>query len=188
MTTASRVARVKTAFWFASLASVSLVACGNLTSSPEDPPDTSPGGDASTVQAGTAQRGGSTSGAGGTSGGVTLVMTTAGTASSNTPLHPGTAGEGGQPDYPAVSLCIYPEDLPESWEAGGGGGGGEGGGGGIDGAEASGSGRDCVVGVLGEFRYMDCRYQLLGETAFNVDPFVGGHSGCCYAAKLIACK
>lgn len=182
MTTASGVARVKTAFWFASVASVSLVACGNLTSSPEDPPDTSPGGDSSTVQAGTAQRGGSTSGAGGTSGGVTLVMTTAGTASSNTPLHSGTAGEGGQPDYPAtVNLCIYPEDIPESWRAGDGGGGG-------DGAEASGSGRDCVVGVLGEFSYMDCRYQLLYETAFNVDPFVGGHSGCCYAAQLIACN
>jgi hypothetical protein len=189
MTTASGVARVKTAFWFASLASVSLVACGNLTSSPEDPPDTSPGGDSSTVQAGAAQRGGSTSGGGGTSGGVTLVMTTAGTASSNTPLHPGTAGEGGQPDYPAVSLCIYPEDIPESWEAKGEGGeGGGGGGDGSNGAEASGSGRDCVVGVLGEFSYMDCRYDLLRPEAYNVDPFVGGHSHCCYAARLIACK
>jgi hypothetical protein len=184
MTTPSGAARVKTAFWFASLAGVSLVACGNLTSSPEDSPDTSPGGDSSAVQAGTTQHGGSTSGAGGTSGGITLVMTTAGAASSNTPLDSGTAGEGGQPDYPAtVSLCIYPEDIPESWKAGGGAGGG-----GSDEAEASGSGRDCVVGVLGEFSYMDCHYQLLYETAFNVDPFVGGHSGCCYAAKLIACN
>lgn len=175
MTTRSGVARVKTAFWFAAAASVSLVACGDLTRSPQDPPDTSLGGDSSTVPAGTTASGGSSSSSGGTSGGVTLVMTMAGTTSSNTPLDPGTAGEGGQPDYPAtVNLCIYPADIPESWEAGG--------------AEASGSGSDCVVGVLGEFNYMDCRYQLLRETAFNVDVFGGGHSHCCYAAKLIACE
>jgi hypothetical protein len=191
MTTASGVTRVKTALWFATFLGAALVACGNLTSTPQDPPDTSPGGDSSTVQAGTTQRGGSTSGAGGTSGGITLVMTTAGTTNSNVPLHSGTAGEGGQPDYPAVSLCIYPEDIPESWGAGGGGGGGgdgSDGSDGSDGAEASGSGRDCVIGVLGEFSYMDCRYDLLRPEAFNVDPFVGGHSHCCYAARLIACK
>lgn len=176
MTTASGVARAKTAFWFASLASVSLVACGDLTRSPQDPPDARPGGDSSTVQAGTTAGGGSSSSSGGTSGGVTLVMTTAGTAGSNTPLHPGTAGEGGQPDYPAVvNLCIYPEDIPENWGQGG-----------ADGAEAN--ERGCVTGVVGDFSYMGCLYDLLSPGAFDVDPFVGGHSHCCYAAKLIACK
>jgi hypothetical protein len=172
---------VKITVWFPSLVGVVLVACGNLTSSPQDPPDNSPDEHSTAVQAGATHSGGSTGSSGGSSGGIALVMPTAGTTSSNTPLLPGTAGEGGQPEYPAtVNLCIYPEDIPENWGAGGAGG--------ADGAEASGSGRDCVVGVLGEFSYMGCHYQLLSETAFNVDPFVGGHSHCCYAAKLIACK
>jgi hypothetical protein len=42
--------------------------------------------------------------------------------------------------------------------------------------------------VLGELSYMGCHYELLNETPFDVDPFVGGHSHCCYAARLIACQ
>ena len=179
MTTTSRVTRAKTAFWFASFLGIVLVACGSLTGSPHDPPDTSPGGDSSTVQAGTTHGGASTSSSGGTSGasgGITVVMTTAGTTSSDTPLGPGTAGEGGQPDYPAVvRLCIYPEDIPEHWGQGGDGG-------------AETDQRGCVVGAVGDFNFMGCLYDLLSPTPFNVDPFVGGHSGCCYAAKLIACQ
>jgi hypothetical protein len=176
MTTASRTTHVKTAFWLASFLGIVLLACGNLTSSPDDPPDTSSSGDSSTVQAGTTHGGGSTSSSGGTSGGLTLVMTTAGTPSSNTPLLPGTAGEGGQPDYPAVvGLCIYPEDIPEHW--------GQGGEGGTETGE-----RGCIIGELGNFNYMGCLYDLVSPAPFNVDPFVGGHSHCCYAAKLLACK
>jgi hypothetical protein len=176
MTTASRPTRAKTAFWFATSLGIVLVACGSLTGSPHDPPDTSFGGDSGTVQAGTTHGGGSTTSSGGTSGGITLVMTTAGTASGSTPLPPGTAGEGGQPDYPAVvRLCIDAEDIPEHW-----GQGGEGGGETVE--------RGCVVGAVGDFNFMGCLYDLLSPAAFNVDPFVGGHSGCCYTAKLIACE
>ena len=174
MTTASRVAHANARVWFSGLGFAGLLACGNLTSSPRVPPDTSQGGESNTLQAGAASGAGAPSAAGGTSGGVTLVMTTAGTSSSSTPLHPGTAGEGGQPDYPAVAnLCIYPEDIPENWAAGG---------------AAELNGPDCVVGVLGEFNYMGCRYDLLSVTAFDVDVFLGGHSHCCYAAKLLDCK
>jgi hypothetical protein len=175
MTIASRMTHVKTAFWLASFLAIVLVACGNLTSSPHDAPDTSSSGNSSPVQAGTTHGGGSTSSWGGASGGLTLVMTTAGTTSS-TPLGPGTAGEGGQPDYPAiVRLCIYPEDIPEHW--------GQGGEGGAETGE-----RGCIIGELGNFDYMGCLYDLVSSAPFNVDPFVGGHSHCCYAAKLLACK
>jgi hypothetical protein len=160
-----------------------LVACGNLTSSPGEQRDTAADGGTSAEQAGTTSQGGARSGAGGTSGDITLVMTTGGTTmttggttSSNTPLDPGSAGEGGQPYYPAiVNLCIYPEDIPEHW-----------GGGGVGGAETD--ERGCVVGEVGEFTFMDCRYDLRSPTPFPVDIFVGGHSRCCYAARLISCK
>jgi hypothetical protein len=74
-----------------------------------------------------------------------------------------------------VRLCIYAEDIPEQWGQGG------------EGAAET-DGRGCVVGAVGNFNFMGCIYDLLSPAAFNVDPFVGGHSGCCYTAKLIACE
>jgi hypothetical protein len=183
MTFAARVMRFQSGGPLSVLAGIALVACGNLTSSPGEQRDTAADGGTSAEQAGTTSQGGARSGAGGTSGDITLVMTTGGTTmttggttSSNTPLDPGSAGEGGQPYYPAiVNLCIYPEDIPEHW-----------GGGGVGGAETD--ERGCVVGEVGEFTFMDCRYDLRSPTPFPVDIFVGGHSRCCYAARLISCK
>jgi hypothetical protein len=177
MTTVSHAVRAKAGRSFLALAGLALVACGSLTSSPGDPPDTAADGGTSAEQAGTTSQGGAGSSVGGTSGGVTLVVTTtAGTTSSNTPLQPGGAGEGGQPDYPAiVNLCIYPEDIPDHWGAGGVGG-------------AATDERGCVIGEVGGFNFMGCLYDLLSPTSFPVDVFVGGHSRCCYSARLRACK
>jgi hypothetical protein len=157
-------------------AALALVACGNLTSSPDAAPRANDGGEtADPPTAGKASASGGSPSAGGTSsnatGGVTLVI---GGKPNETPNHPDLGGESGQPDYPAeVMLCIYDEDIPANWGAGG--------------AVDVGIGQ-CALGVLGSFDFMGCQYELLDVTPGDVDPFAGGHSHCCYKSRLIVCK
>ena len=173
MTITHRATRAQPRHGFSSLSGLVLIACGQLSSSPQDPPDTSLGGDASTARAGTAPTSGAGGGAGGTGGGITIVVPVAGSTSSNTPLEGGTSGEGGQPDHPPSMLCLYPEDIPESWSAGG---------------AVSTTFGECAIGELGGFNFMGCYYELLDTMPGDVDPFSGGHSHCCYSAQLLACK
>ena len=87
----------------------------------------------------------------------------------------GALGLGGAPDpdyHGSVDLCLYPAQIPDNWGAAG--------------AAEVGS-ATCVEGVLGRFAFNHCRYELLEPTPFDVDPFIGGHSHCCYASKLIGC-
>ncbi|MEO8904372.1 MAG: hypothetical protein ABI488_18565 [Polyangiaceae bacterium] len=48
-------------------------------------------------------------------------------------------------------------------------------------------GLTCALGQLGQFVFEGCDYELLDATGRDVDPFVGGHSPCCYLSKLIGC-
>ena len=169
--------------WFWSLALALALACGNLSKSPAGGTSADDGGEpnANTSKAGNASGGSPTSSAsGGTSassagnatGGLTL--TTGGTAPDDDEPFTGGWGAGGFTDYPdAAPLCLYPDDIPANWGAGG---------------AADVSGRNCTVGVLGRFTFMNCLYELLEVTPFDVDPFTGGHSHCCYKSRLLTCK
>ena len=170
-------------FW--SLTAVLALACGNLTKSPGTGPDASDGGDpnvdtptagSATALGGTSQNafGGTTNSAGSGTGG--LVLVTGGSSTEpETPFHPdfGGQGAGGQPVYDDASLCIYDEDIPAEW-----------------GPEVvpDGLGGECTVGVLGPFYFKDCPYELLEVTPYDVDPFTGGHSHCCYKSRLLPCR
>lgn len=171
--------------WGLSLAAALALACGNITSSPHPTPDSSDGGDptvgAPTPTAGTVSAfggtspsaGGTTANAGNAAGGVTLVI--AGTAT-ETPSHPdfGGQGAGGQlPDVGAFSLCIYPEDIPSNWGPQ---------------VVTDDHGHECPLGVLGDFSFKSCSYELLDVTPHDVDPFTGGHSHCCYKSRGVYCR
>jgi hypothetical protein len=71
-----------------------------------------------------------------------------------------------------VDLCLFDADIPDNWGAAG--------------AADTGSSA-CAVGVLGRFAFDNCRYELLDTMPFDVDPFVGGHSHCCYRSRLVGC-
>ena len=96
----------------------------------------------------------------------------------------GSGGDGGNPAMPlggtagadetgSVALCLYPDQLPDTWSAAGAG---------------NASSQSCVLGQLGQFVFEGCRYELLELQAFDVDPFLGGHSDCCYLSKLLECS
>ncbi|MEO8905905.1 MAG: hypothetical protein ABI488_25460 [Polyangiaceae bacterium] len=38
----------------------------------------------------------------------------------------------------------------------------------------------CALGQLGQFVFEGCDYELLDAADYNADPYVGGHSPCCY--------
>ena len=171
--------------WVWSITAALALACGNVTS-PRSTPNAEDGGEANVdapsagkanVDAPTAGSlsafGGTASSAASGTGGVTL--NTGGT-STETPSHPdfGGQGAGGElPDVGAFSLCIYPEDIPADW-----------------GPEVvtDGFGHECTVGVLGDFSFKSCAYELLDVTPHDVDPFTGGHSHCCYKSRGVYCR
>ncbi len=143
-----------------------LFACGSTTTSHET--GTNP--DPSNESAGASDRAGA--GAPGNGGGGLQL----GGTGSLLPDSGGALGLGGAEDPGAfhgpVDLCLFDEDIPDSWGAGG--------------AVDSGS-TTCAVGVLGRFAFNHCRYELLETMPFDVDPFAGGHSHCCYRSKLVGC-
>lgn len=169
--------------WLWGIGTLLALACGNVTNAPRTTPSAEDGGEANveTPTAGKANVDAPTSGTasafGGTAssgtGGVTL--NTGGT-STDTPSHPdfGGQGAGGElPDVGAFSLCIYPEDIPADW-----------------GPEVvtDDQGHECTVGVLGNFSFKSCSYELLDVTPHDVDPFTGGHSHCCYKSRGVYCR
>ena len=131
--------------------------------------------------AGSTAAGGSTAGAGVTAGGAGDAPVDGGaggkisepSAGSAAVAPGGGAPSGGaQPEGPGViALCIAPEDAPMAWGAAG----------------AGEYEPGCKQGVLGEFNFGGCRYELVVKNPTNIDPFVGGHSPCCYQSQLIAC-
>jgi hypothetical protein len=79
----------------------------------------------------------------------------------------GSAGELGASG--PVNLCLYPDQIPDNWDAG------------------DASATSCAVGELGQFVFDGCRYELLDVEANDADPFQGGHSHCCYHSTLLGC-
>jgi hypothetical protein len=168
--------------WLWSWAAMLALACGNVTNSPSSTPDLSDGGegnvDAPTAgkTSGDAPSAGSLSAFGGTASGSAGVTLNIGGTSTETPSHPDFGGQGGGvqlPDVGAFSLCIYPEDIPAHW-----------------GPEVvtDDQGHQCTVGVLGNFSFKSCSYELLDVTPHDVDPFTGGHSHCCYKSRGVYCR
>ncbi|HEX2870827.1 MAG TPA: hypothetical protein VHP33_06210 [Polyangiaceae bacterium] len=162
--------------WLWGIGLLLALACGNVTSAPHATASAEDGGEAP-VDAPTGGKanafGGTASGAASGTGGVTLNIS--GT-STDTPFHPdfGGQGAGGElPDVGAFSLCIYPEDIPADW-----------------GPEVvtDDQGHECTVGVLGDFSFKACLYELLDVTPHDVDPFTGGHSHCCYKSRGKYCR
>jgi len=158
---------LRSRLWLLSLSA--LVACGATSRSPGSGTGAEADGGSATQQAGS---GGAASGGNAGSAGLSLGgIVGAGEAESGGELSLGGAADPGAYDGP-VDLCLYPEDIPDDWGAGG---------------AVQENGRTCVVGVLGRFAFNQCRYELLSAMPFDVDPFVGGHSHCCYRSRLIGC-
>ena len=158
--------------WLLGVCSAALFACGATTSSPGSnvEPDSSGSGADSAAVAGSHSSG---SGSGG-SGGPTLQL--GGSAGSVGHNSGGELDLGGAPDPDAyhgpVDLCLYDYEIPADWGAAG--------------ATDVGS-TSCPTGTLGRFAFNHCRYELLNTMPYDKDPFVGGHSHCCYASSLVGC-
>ena len=158
-------------FWFMASCCAALLGCGGRSSDrTQVDPDAAVAGAAGSLAAGGRPGSGGRSGNGGTppayDGGAAGSL-----ASGGTQLTIGGAvGAGGLGGV--VDLCLYPDEIPANWSAPG---------------DAGASGETCPVGQLGEFELEGCRYELLVATAHDVDPFVGGHSRCCYRSRPLAC-
>jgi hypothetical protein len=159
--------------WLPGACFAALLACGSTARSPGTSAEPDSGGSSAgaAVLAGSHSGG---SGSGGSGGGPALLL--GGTAGSVADNSAGELNLGGAPDPDAfhgpVDLCLSDEQIPDNWGAAGA----------MDVGSAS-----CAVGVLGRFAFNRCRYELLDSTPFDVDPFTGGHSHCCYRSSLIGC-
>jgi hypothetical protein len=157
---------LRSRLWLLSL--TALVACGATSRAPgADTGAEADGGSLTQQGGGGAASGGNAGSVGLSLGGVVGV----GETETGGELSLGGAADPGAYDGP-VDLCLYPEEIPDDWGAGG---------------AMQENGRSCAIGVLGRFAFNRCRYELLSAMPFDVDPFVGGHSHCCYRSRLIGC-
>jgi hypothetical protein len=147
--------------------SAALFACGATTSTPGsnvEPASGSSSADSAAVA-------GSSSGS---SGGPALQL--GGSGGSVVLNIGGELDLGGAPDpeayHGSVDLCLYDYEIPANWGAAG---------------ATEVDSASCTTGTLGRFAFNHCRYELLNTTPFNVDPFIGGHSHCCYRSSLVGC-
>jgi len=147
--------------------SAALFACGATTRSPGSAVEPDSGG----ASAGAAAAAGSPGSSGG--GPVLQVGGSAGAGGQNSG---GELDLGGAADPDAyhgpVDLCLYDDQIPANWGAGG---------------ATDVNTTTCATGTLGRFAFNHCRYELLDTAPFDKDPFVGGHSHCCYRSSFVGC-